>query len=412
MGTAISLMPIPSAEIPPKSPLKKMSDVSGATDTYEVYGLGDKGESPLIENDHFKMYVAKLPSGQLGLMMIALSPDQNFWVDKQARIGTTIQRIATDIDMEALAAGTVPPHYGAFFPTIVERMDADGRIALIMGYHSTIKSYKALVPLVVATNGQRIDLQTGAWVLGKTLKALGFMHSLGFSANLLDESNVLLETTQHGVMILNLSEVHEDSSSADQQFDVMQASANVHHAVGGTKPGDAPFDEALMSKEHHKKFLAFLAELMASPSMSADAAFTRAYEMFDEIWPKQTKTDDGGTVVKRNFHEWTVYPFEWPPVVFSTAPASAPAEPSTPTSDTDIDDDYYPPSQRELYEDSAADEIRRVLSPETIKALGLKKVLRRIDDLGEEGEDVDTGAKDERWSRGTWDSPESPDRSS
>lgn len=281
-------------------------DYPGEDGTIGIYGVSGK---PLVETSTYRLAVAKYPTGQLGLVMVALKPEYNYLVDKQTNILATLQQIAAEQDSKY----EIKPHYGAFFPSLVETMetdDAPSRKGVFMGYDPAVISYKQLVPLSVALQDQRVDLQTAVWMLGKYLKILEYVHSIGFAVNFVDETNWLIEKDLHGVFILNwMDTIEENAKPDDFAADIMSAAKIVWQAVGGKDDQDPPYDEGIMSKEGYDEFVSFLKRIMTGEIKSAGEEMTALYEMADRIWERVP--DVGGynpDGKKRPFHTWVTYP--------------------------------------------------------------------------------------------------------
>jgi hypothetical protein len=278
-------------------------DYESERGTYKVYSIS--GE-PLVVTETYRLAVAENPTGQVGIAMIASSLDSNYAIDKQNRILKTLQQIAADVDNEAVK---MKPFYGALFPTALEDFSADdGRLGIFMGYHESIRSYKQLIPLQVALNTVRVDMKSGAWMLGKLMKLLSFIHSLGFTVGLIDDSNVFIEKDVHGIFIMDFTSTNEEPVESEQLEEVAEAAKVIWSAIGGTDDlnADLPFDEAIMSRDDHKAFADLLLEAI-NGHLSASQMHTKAYALFDQIWPKKSKKDEGGEVLKRDWHEYRTY---------------------------------------------------------------------------------------------------------
>jgi len=301
--TSLSIVPAPDAAL--VATFTHEFNFEGEKGTYEIFSIGGK---PLVEATTYNLVVAKIPSGQYGLVMIASKPDYNYLIEKQAHILATLQEVAA-----AENDAKIKPNYGAFFPNMIEVMSTEEdppRVGVIMGYDSVITSYKQLVPLSVALKGQRVDLQTGLWLLGKYLKLLDFVHANGFTIGFVDDTNWLIETALHGVFVLNFFEALEkDVVDEERAKDVISAANIVWHAVGGTEGNDPPYDESIMSKEGYDEFVIVLKRMMSGDVKSAGEEMTALYEMADRIWERLPDpggwTEDGK---KRPFHEWVTYP--------------------------------------------------------------------------------------------------------
>lgn len=291
------------------STLVSMGIYPGAGGAYEIFGVKADGAEPgpLVDTGVFKLYVAKLPTGQIGLMKINSIPEAAAVLEREARILRTMQAIATALDNEAGPKET--PYYGAQFPNPVESLaPGDGRFVMFLGYHSTITTYRQLVPISVLVKTQRVDLKSIQWMLGKLLKLLAYVHSLGFSVGLVDASNELVETTVHGVFVLDFSNASEEATDEECLAEVASAAKIAWLAAGGSETNVPPYDPGIMSKEGYEEYIGFLQRLTRGETEGASVELTAIYEMADRIWPKESKTDETGSVVKRPFHLFATYP--------------------------------------------------------------------------------------------------------
>jgi hypothetical protein len=278
-------------------------DYEGEKGTYNVFSIG--GE-PLVETEYYRLVIAQNPSGQLGVAMVATSVDNNPFVDRHVRMVNTLQTSAALLDTEAQAKDKKPLNYGALFPTALETFTSDdGRLGVFLGYHPVIKTYKQLVPMCIALENKRVDLKSAAWILGKGLKLLDFLHYMDFTLGFVHESNLFLETTEHGVFALDLTTANEDATNADKLAEVGELAKVVWSATGGTDTDAPPYDESIMTPDEHAQFVGFL-KALKDGSLTAREAHTAAYIMYDQIWPKQPGGSTGG--LKRDWHEWVTYP--------------------------------------------------------------------------------------------------------
>lgn len=282
----------------------------GVWGEYEIFGIkteDTKNPSPLVQTSVFKFYVAKLPSGQLGLMKIATNSDNNEILENEVKTLIKLQRIAKTVDDQAVEKLETPSYYGAMFPIVVEKIDAGGRMAVFLGYHECINSYRQLRPLSLITATDRIDLKTGQWILGKALKLLYFIHTSGFCVGSVNASNILLETDLHGVLFLDFSHAQRDPISETMLSEVSKTAKIVWEAAGGSMEEDPPYDPEIMSKNNYEKYVSFLRGIINGRARSAEDEFFDLYEMADKIWPKVAKTN-GSHGFKRQFHEFKTYP--------------------------------------------------------------------------------------------------------
>jgi len=281
-----------------KSPeLTPMGEVEGIDG--KVYTLVGVDGKAVAETESFKVFIARSAT-QTGLFKIAQGPANNAELDQEANNLKLIQQIAAEIDEET--KGERKPHYGIFFPVLQEQIDADGRVGLILGFDPAIESYKRFTP--VSNIAGYVDFKTLAWFLGKGLKSLGLIHDMGKKFGMLDASNIFVEKELHGVLFFN-SAYMADANEAEQLAEVAAFAQIAWTLAGGAEESEPPFSESVMTREKHDKFVSFLNSLRVG--MEASEAHEAAYQMFDEIWPKGQKTDEHGTVTKRDFHVWKEY---------------------------------------------------------------------------------------------------------
>lgn len=281
------------------------SDCSGKAGRYQMYSVADhvlKGTSV------YQLVVARHPAGRLGLAMIATQKPQNARVYKQARILQTLESVATDVDQQLKFSRVRTADYASFFPSVLETLVAeDGRMGVFFGYHPSISSYGQLTPLTIATKDVRVDLRTGAWVLGKTMKLLQFIHNCGFTVGLMGGSNILIETALHGVFVLDFTTAEEQPSSRDQRDEVAEAARAVWVACGGSSTTLPPYDANIMRYQDHQKFLELLVRIMLG-QLNANQVYEAAYGLFKNIWPLKKKPDAYAAVTGHNWHEYVTYP--------------------------------------------------------------------------------------------------------
>jgi hypothetical protein len=289
----------------PAENLVKMGTYKGVMGPYEIFGVG--GERPLAETRVFRFYVAKLSSERVGLVKIATTPSWNGALRREAEILRTLQNAAIQVDSVAVREGRHPFNYGAQFPEVIEEVDADGRLAMFLGYHPAIASYKQLFPLALALGDQRIDLKTSVWVLGKLLRLLDFIHRAGFSVGRVDASNVLIEKDLHGVVILDFSNAGENPNAAIRNAEVADAARMVWQATGGTEEVDPPHDAEIMGAAEHSEFVRYLQHIVRGETKGAGQEHATLYTLADGIWPLERKVERDEEVMKRPFHEWTTY---------------------------------------------------------------------------------------------------------
>lgn len=303
----INLLLGAAASVLPASEMVSKGVIAGPNgQQFPVFGAKDG--SPLAKTATYRLWIAELAGGQLGLMKIAAGPEHNNTLEQEVHILQALQLIAGGLDREAERQGDRPYNHGAFFPRVVESMVSDdGRFLMFLGFRPSIASYKQLRPLPIALDGQRLDLQTVVWILGKALKVLDFSHRGNVAIGFVDASNLLLEIDQHGVFFFDWSSAKQNPIEDECLAEVAKAARIAWQVAGGTDTTEPPHDPEIMSEEQHAEFLAFLRRIMNGIT-SASVAHSQLYKMANEIWPKEVKAEEGVTIEKRPFHEWITYP--------------------------------------------------------------------------------------------------------
>lgn len=308
-----ALVVIPTSDLTATGPsLIKMAEYEGDEGIYEIFGIDDGtgNPSPLVETEAWRLFVAKNFFGQLGLMKVNSpeNPEAYAMLEREVRILRTLQTVAAQIDEET--EGPNKPFHGAFLPQVLETIEPeDGKLIVFLGYHSSIMTYRQLQPLSMLTADVRVDMQTGTWIFGKTLKTLAFIHSLGFGLGFVDVSNVFVETEVHGVLFLDLTSAIEEATEAEQLAEVAAIARVVWNAVGGTDESQPPHDEEIMSVAHHQWFTSVLQRMMDNPNPASEEhrfIYMPKVGLADTIFPLVDNADKSGK--KRQFHFWSTYP--------------------------------------------------------------------------------------------------------
>lgn len=296
---------VPVGDSPLVAKLTHEFDFEGASGAnYEAYSVA--GE-PLVSTSTYKILVVKLPSGQLGLGMVASAPSSNWAVEKQQHILSTLGEMAAAEDADA----KIKPMYNALFPTLTDTFDTGGdepRAGLVMGFHPAIKTYKQLAPLSVLLKGKRVDLQTAIWMLSKYLKLLDFVHAMDFSVNFVDDTNYLVETEFHGAFVLNWMDASEDATPADKDSDVMALAELVWRAAGGTATANPPHDvDVIPDKGNYDRLVDHIKRMIADPKSAGDE-MADLLKLADTIWERVPDPEGyNADKKKRPFHLWKTY---------------------------------------------------------------------------------------------------------
>ncbi len=278
----------------------------GTTGTFEIFGNGIYGGyTPLASTDDFNIFATRFPSGQMGLMKISKTPEAVTLLLKEEKTLRTLQAISAQIDEDSIRKGGNAFYYGSMFPRVHDSFHETDVTVLFLGFDpNTIASYRQFVPLSVLTHERRVDIQTSVWILGKALKLLDFLHSNGYTLGFIDGTNMFLETSLHGVFMLDFSSADAVTSQEAQRAEVITLAHIVWEAVGGTDSSDPPFANQQMTSTDFTDFIAFFKHL--TNGVSAIEAHKALYELAERIWGKGEKKASGN--YGRPFHPYISYP--------------------------------------------------------------------------------------------------------
>ena len=245
---------------------------------------------PLVETDLWKLFVAELPEpkGQLGLFMIATSPEHNDVIVWQSSVLGDMQELAAYFDTKA-DSPEFAPNYGAFFPRVVANIDADGRAAVVLGYHPIVTTYRELRPVSTIPADKRVDLKTVMWMLGKSLKLATLFHTDGTTIGKVTADNLFITMDNldvHGVFYFDFSFSETFVSDEVLKAELAEMARTSWMAAGGTDSTVPPHDSDIMTVEQHALFTANLKRMMDGEVADAVTEMDRLYALNDEIWPK------------------------------------------------------------------------------------------------------------------------------
>lgn len=290
----------------PKGSLTEKGEYESATGPIKFF---DYEGGPLVDTEEWKLYVAELqePKGQLGLLMIANTEKDNDVVQLQGTILGSMQELSGQLDNEA-ELPEFAPNYGAFFPRLVEQIDADGRVALILGYHPTISDYRALKPLTFIQEDKRVDLKSVMWILGKSLKLATLFHEAGYTIGKVSPDNVFItmdNLSVHGVFYFDFT--YSEAGDSAIRAELSEMAKMAWDAAGGTDTTEPPHDSDIMNTDQHREFVNNLKRMIDGEVTDARTEMDRLYEINDRIWPKVPIVDgpnSRGQTHKRQWHEF------------------------------------------------------------------------------------------------------------
>ncbi len=179
-------------------------------------------------------------------------------------------------------------HYELLIPEVVEGFasaEHDNRQMVILRVADLKKGIEAMLPMSMLTevDGKRLSPMSSAWVIGRLLKLLLFVHTEGYAGMAVDGDNVLLEPEWHRVTPIDWSAVkdYRDGMTPEvTKLDIVSAASAVFTAIGGdTDDGEYPYDV-----EDAGEYIDFLRRLMRGREADANAAHIKLYQIVRATW--------------------------------------------------------------------------------------------------------------------------------
>lgn len=178
-------------------------------------------------------------------------------------------------------------HYDRLFPARVESFEAAelGKRRVNALTFTDVTSVAALLPLANVLQKDRLvlDLKTGAWVMGRLLKLLGFTHEQGVAIRTLGPNNILLDTDQHFAIVLDWTSALMFQEEVDRdavRHDIACAARTVL-VSNGLWGGNVPY--SLTADE--QRYIGLLQSFARGSSTDAVKAHRQFYDLLNKIWP-------------------------------------------------------------------------------------------------------------------------------
>ncbi len=254
-----------------------------------MYHVGDR----VAETPEYRLYLCSPEGdGQGQLLQVATDVAQNGMLDRGAYFLEQLLARAGELEEMYTKIKTNPEsklHYELGFPALVDSFlltEQGERRANVLAFRN-IDDTRRMVPLhnVVHRDQQRVDLRSSVWILGKLLKIVAFAHGADITINQITPGNVLIEPSQHGVLVFNWGNAqrHPDGvTRIDASEEVKAAAQTVFAVLGGTDEGGIPGDG---SKEFDQ-YSEYLMVLRENGHRSAQEAHRDFYELVDQLWER------------------------------------------------------------------------------------------------------------------------------
>lgn len=256
----------------------------------------------VAETERYRLYLCR-PSGEAAdhLLQVATAVEHNAALERAVYILDKLFREAERIEEEYSRVKQNPNHfvnYQLAFPEVVDTFvpaGQGGRRVNILRFRG-VDDVRKMVPLhnLVYRDRLRVDLRTSAWIMGKLLKILAFVHNAEIVINDFSLGNILIEPDQHYVVIFSWADAELNGDKVPQSIvreEIRVAARVVIEILGGNPEAGIPDD----GSEEHAAYQKYLHELAVHGASIASEAHRSFYGLVDSFgW--------------RGFHPFTAHP--------------------------------------------------------------------------------------------------------
>jgi hypothetical protein len=254
------------------------------------YEVGAK----VAETDLYRIYLCKqADTNRSCLLQIASEPEGNGPLQRSAFLLQRLAVRAEELEVE-YARVTKDPNrslgYDLGFPELVESFisaDQGGRVVNILAFRNVDDPHN-MTPIsnIIRKDRLRADLRTSAWIMGKTLKMLGFTQDAGIGMGQVNEDSILLEPDEHYVLLFDFAAAATFDDRVPRETraaEIVQAAKTVIELVAGdVASGKFPDDE----DGRLKPYTDFLLGLASGDQGDAHQAHREFYSLVDTLWER------------------------------------------------------------------------------------------------------------------------------
>jgi serine/threonine protein kinase len=248
----------------------------------------------LGETERFKLYQCLLGDGSEGILKITAQSRDNPILDREAFLLKLFKETAQCYEKEFAKTkkDDTMLNYHFFFPELIECFidkDQEGRRISILSLMHISKQLGDLVPLSQIREKEhlRVDPKTSAWILGKLLKLLDFVHGQGIAITNLSGENILINREQHYVAVFDWTEAMVTESVLNEEEIATEISLATEAVItlldGNPETGAIPEDEQLSDSSYQD----FLKQLLDKKETDAFEAHKKFYALIWSLWPRE-----------------------------------------------------------------------------------------------------------------------------
>jgi len=258
--------------------------VKSKTHAYEV-------GAQVADSGKYRLYLCRQDgTDRQGLLQIATDVKHNGALQRGAFFLRELKERSDELEAEYAKIKDNPKHflnYDLGFPELVDSFvcqEQGGRQINILALRG-IADLSRMVPItnITTKDRRRVDARTSAWIMGKSLKLLSFVHDAKISVGRMDGNNILIEPDEHYVVILDWSEARtsEAISRETRVQDISQAVKAVVTLLGGNT------DSEMMPDDVPEAYARVLLQFTAGIYPNAATAHQRFYELIDQLWERK-----------------------------------------------------------------------------------------------------------------------------
>ncbi len=242
------------------------------------YGVGDL----LATTQTYRLYLCQeVRTGERFLMQVAATLESSGGLDRAAFLLNRLKATADTYSVEYTARNEGKHlHYDRLYPNVVDSFVSpeQGKRRINVLSLTDVDSILRVLPLsnLLVKDRLRIDPETSAWVMGRLLKLLAFVHEEGIAIQALTANNILLDIEQHFAVTLDWSNARMFPLTVPAQYaaiDIAYAAKAVFAAIGGS------VINGTWSYEGHIPYVQLLRRFTQGKETNAERAMDTFYEL-------------------------------------------------------------------------------------------------------------------------------------
>ena len=230
---------------------------------------------PLASGEILRYYFCLPPEDGTALLAVAASAELNSLLEQTEQTLALLSAEAQRFERDNAAHGGKPLSYDRLFPRLrsAEISAAQGSRRV----HVLTLPEGATLPLAhIQANHDRVDLKTGAWIMGRMLKLLSFAHEIGLTVPV-ESAGILIDPDRHGLVFYDWSRAGRWPEGVPAQRRAAAISEAAALCLALT-------DEPDSCSPGERDYLALLHEMQRLQYDDALAAHRAFYDLIRQIW--------------------------------------------------------------------------------------------------------------------------------